>query len=268
MSETSNWVPTRDRLDSDPEAKLLLRENESGTKEYRIDTSHAVENERVSVDALYKQGNPQAVRALAEEKGIFRPEDEEYHSTATISRSDFLFSIWYKLGCPKVVEETLDPVILAQLDALAGKDSFYRDALGYLLSSNSGEDGFSSLYNWRDIEEPITWIEVGYLLFEVFGVEKGIDWNQSSDKLRLCILQDAKTKSVLTNLLEYKGSEIIGTYILSMRSGRRAIPLFLLSAFRDLGSRGWGLKVEEDDGNLFKEVTRAQADMVVTKVLG
>lgn len=261
-----DWKPSKAQLGDNPDVRLLQKSDERGNSTFRVDHTATSLAELSEVENKYANGDLQGIQELANSKGVFREEDKEYNKTSTLSRSEFLFSIWKSLGCPEAGD--LGEGEIQSLNGLCGVESYYRPAVAFLLGANEGKDSFTGMYNWRDIEEPITWLEVAYLLYEVFGLEHTIDWNQKNPKLRLTILRDVASGNVITSIQEYKGSELVGDYLGSMRSGKRGIPLPFLSAFRDLGNRGWGLVVEEGDGNLFKEVSRAEAIKVLTNLQG
>lgn len=138
-----------------------------------------------------------------------------------------------------------------------------RDFIIKLLTSVEDiEDSYSvyakGLYSSRDMGKGITWAEVAYLLYYVGKVDRLLDWRdiKPDPNYHVCVLQEIVDNRKVLNekLAMYKNRIDMESYINSIISGKRYIPLPLYCAYVELISNP-DLNLELSIGSMFKKVS-------------
>ena len=197
----------------------------------------------------------------AVELGIFAFDDPQNADHAFL-RCEFLFEVWreQKSKDSRLVKH--GEVDQATLDAMVGENAYYKSAVWWATDFPT----FLGLYDWIDLERPITWSEVGYLLYFVFKAPPEFDWKRINHTQQVSILTEVRNgrKTMVMKLGQYKSSPYFTEYLEEIRKGARYLPFPLACSFEEFRHQypEFGLK----DGDLFKEVTRAEAKTLLARM--
>lgn len=143
-----------------------------------------------------------------------------------------------------------------------------RDFIFKLLSmSDSCIERYSEyckdLYSYDDMSRGITLCEVAYLIYYVGGVSRTLDWGSINPgkSFKVCVLQelDNSRKVINEKLAMYKNRLDMDSYIKSMRTGARYIPLPLYCAFVDFMNNG-DVDIVTDESFFFKKLSKSELD--------
>lgn len=143
-----------------------------------------------------------------------------------------------------------------------------RDFIFKLLSmSDSCIERYSeyckNLYSYDDMSRGITLCEVAYLIYYVGGVSRTLDWSSINpgNSFKVCVLQelDNSRKVINEKLAMYKNRLDMDSYIKSMRTGARYIPLPLYCAFVDFMNNG-DVDIVTDESFFFKKLSKSELD--------
>lgn len=214
-----------------------------------------------------RSSSEEGVIQLAKKEGLLR--DSTGHldrPTEVFRRAEFFFELWRAMGCPAAKEPELCREWASEM---VGGSAFYREAVEFFCEEGP-EGHLVGLYHWRDLSEAITWVEVGYFIYYLIGLEKKLNWSQiDPGETKVCVVTEKEGGKVTLNqnLSRYKSSEYIDKYFADIRVGARYLPLHLLCGYRDLVASGL-IPEGVGDSWLLKEVTREESEKVIQWIVG
>lgn len=178
------------------------------------------------------QPEEELARIIAEgiEHGVFRgTASASANPDGTVLRSEFIFELWRILGGSKEVPDVKD------LHEVVGESTYYRSAVAWML--HEGGENVEGLYNFRDLEGPITWLEVAYL-FWVFGARGQRHWSEvKTNGVRTSIVSvrsEDGIESLDSRLASYKQSLWMKPYLSQIATGKKYIPFPAFCMFRGM----------------------------------
>lgn len=178
------------------------------------------------------QSEEELARVIAEgiEHGVFRgTSSASANPDGTVLRSEFIFELWRKLGGSKEVSVT------EELAEVVGDSTYYKSAVAWFMLEGGSE--VEGLYNFRDLEGPITWLEVSYLLW-VFGVRGSKPWSSiKTEGIRTSIVSVRSAEgfeSLDSRLSSYKQSLWMKPYLSQIATGKKYIPFPAFCMFRGM----------------------------------
>lgn len=230
----------------------------------------------VSGDEFYAEYIPKAVVG-----GIITPQISEngttlFNGDGTVSIAEVLDGInAIDMGCnSNVCRKT-------SLDNISNVDDYFNE--GYNLCCWGYSSPFFNLYTRAELLNPITRIELGYIVVMCSGVfdsifkgskDMGIsfdwlkpmsviskfdDWNSYNISL---VSKDGVPKY---DIHEYKGTRTMCNYIDDIHSGRSAIPLPMIMSLLELGVNNL-FYFEDSRLNPLKQVSRGEICYLLTKI--
>lgn len=158
----------------------------------------------------------------------------------TVLRAEAIFELCRSLGgdAPDI-DPGVSQEIMEEVDQLAGAEAYYRPALSWFLSKN--EYAFKGMYNYRDLEGPITWLELAYWLYIGFGKKNNVRWSTiKPDDINVSVVTHVKNgkKRVDERFASYKQSLWMKPYLNDIRKGKRYLPFPALCAFVNMKNDG------------------------------
>lgn len=168
------------------------------------------------------------------ENGIFAGSGStKANPDGVVLRCETIFELWRNLSDDITVEyvDSGIPRLEAAVDMLCGEEAYYRKAVQWFIGR--GKRTVENLYNRRDIEGPLTWLELGYWLFVVLGASPRVKFSEITKKNGY--IDPDVGLSVLTNNVNgqeqmdlrfsaYKQTKWMKTYLNDIREGSRYIP--------------------------------------------
>ena len=231
---------------------------------------------------FYAKANGEYKRLLIvddEESGLFKVIDPEFskppvsqeeiiqkgflhfnnadNENMALRRCEFLFEVWRRESGASQGVPFRKPASLA---STVGETAYYRDAIAWF----SHKCDFSDLYDWLDLEKPITFGEIGYLLYVVLCKERKLDWNRLQFTVPTSVLtkETLGTKIADMNLSSYKSSSYFDEFLNDLYWGSRAIPLPMNASFQELRASLSG-KVELSDNHLPRKISRKETKLIL-----
>lgn len=212
-------------------------------------------------DGLFKVVDPEFSKPPASQeeivqKGLLHFNNADNENMA-IRRCEFLFEVWRRDPDSFPGVPFRKPASLA---STVGETAYYRDAIAWF--SHKGD--FSDLYDWLDLEKPITFGEIGYLLYVVLGKERKLDWSKIQFSVPTSVLTKETwgTKIADMNLSSYKSSSYFDEFLNDLYWGSRAIPLPMNASFQELREALSGT-VELSDNHLPRKVSRKETKLIL-----
>lgn len=147
---------------------------------------------------------------------------------------------------------------------LVDQGSYYHASVAWLHQSPN----FLNLYSWKDLEFPVTYLELGYLLYYVLEQPAVLDWGvlstQIADSAPISVvyLKDHGREVVSSRLTSHMGKfQTMDRWLQSIRLGSSHIPLIAYCATADLF---WGYLNDPQDLSevLFKEVSASELESI------
>ena len=183
-------------------------------------------------------------RIVAEgiEHGVFRGSSSASENPdGTVLRSEFIFELWRQIG------DSVEVEMPEHTSELVGESAYYRSAVAWMLHKTG--DSLEGLYNFRDLEGPITWLEVGYLLW-VLGIRGTTPWskiNTSGMRTSVVSVRSEDGREALdTRLSSYKQTSWMKPYLSQIATGKKYVPFPAYCAFRSMVDE-FGIHPESDD---------------------
>lgn len=160
----------------------------------------------------------------------------------TVLRSEAIFELCRTFGTTEDLRDIGHDVseeVMREVDQLAGEESYYRAAVAWFLSQN--EYALLGMYNYRDLEGPITWLEFSYWWFVGLRNPSPKKWSTINPKdTNVSVVTHVRNgkKRLDDKFASYKQSSWMKSYLNDIRRGKRYIPFPALCSFVNMKESG------------------------------
>lgn len=177
-----------------------------------------------------------------------------------VLRCEFMFLMSKDFKSSKTFPE-LAGDIKESVEMMSSASAYYRSAIEWLHSS----ENMVSLYTWKDLEFPITWLEAAYMLYYVLEQPATLNWVEVSQSVPQGIgisvvkLTRDEVETISPRLVDHKGTATMDLWLNNMRTHGSYIPLIAWCSVADALHRlEMDIPVEEV---MFKEMSAQDYDL-------
>lgn len=216
-----------------------VRTEADGRLVYRILPDKGTEADKSVVSEYYVDPSRDFNDIITEgiTNGVFSgPQSIEENPNGITKRAEAIFEWWRAAGCPG--KDDIDTETgSVDLDDVCGPEAYYRPAVRWFLTLPNTH----GLYNYRDMEGAITWLEVAYILYAVMEKTSSIPWNSiapSSVNVSYKINQSNGKKLLENRLSAYKDRRWMKSYLRDLQRGASYIPLPAYCSFVNMVNDG------------------------------
>lgn len=161
----------------------------------------------------------------------------------SVLRCEAIFELWRSLGgVSEYVEYEPSRVsrVERQVDDLCGEEAYYRSAVQWFLTN--GKSNSENMYSYRDLEMPLTWLELGYWLYFILRGQSKIAVGDipTDESLGLSVITTVKKgqEALDTKFSSYKTTRWMKSYLTSIREGSRYVPFPVYYSFMNMKNEG------------------------------